>query len=403
MAKILSKLKENPDNPRTISKDKFEKLKENIVKFPKMLELRPIVYNKKFIALGGNMRLKAIKELQSENKLKVKESYFKKAETLTEQEQKDFIILDNQEFGDWDMDLLANSWDMTELLDLGFDEKDLIGLTFGDSKTEEELDDAPEPKKTAISKLGDLFLLDDRHRVLCGDSTIKEDVEKLMDGKKADIVFTDPPYGMNLDTDYTKMPIARSGAKPIKHKKVIGDNEDFNSDLIMTIFNNFGYCEEIFIWGADYFAEILQNKNNGSWIVWDKRVDEKFDKMFGSCFELCWSKAKHKRMIARFNNTLFSGESDAKNKVHPTQKPIKLILWFYDYYSLQNKILTADLFLGSGSTLIACEQTNRICYGMEIDPIYIDVILRRYHNLYPDKEIKCLNRKDFNFNKLFNV
>ena len=121
---IIDKLKENPDNPRTISKEKFEKLKNNIAKFPKMLELRPIVYNKKNIVLGGNMRLKAIRELLAENKIKLKDSYFKKAESLTESEQQQFIVLDNQEFGDWDFDSLANLFNTDELLDWGFENKD---------------------------------------------------------------------------------------------------------------------------------------------------------------------------------------------------------------------------------------------------------------------------------------
>ena len=90
---------------------------------------------------------------------------------------------------------------------------------------------------------------------------------------------------------------------------------------------------------------------------------------------------------------------DSKTKEHPTQKPTRLCIWFINKFKKENDLIV-DLFLGSGSTLIACEQTNRICYGMEIDPIYIDVILRRYHNLYPEKEIKCLNRES-DFNKLF--
>ena len=133
----LDKLKENPDNPRTISKEKFEKLKNNIAKFPKMLELRPIVYNKKNIVLGGNMRLKAIRELLTENKIKLKDSYFKKAESLTESEQQQFIVLDNQEFGDWDFDSLANLFNTDELLEWGFDEKNL-GI---DDKQKKDLSD----------------------------------------------------------------------------------------------------------------------------------------------------------------------------------------------------------------------------------------------------------------------
>lgn len=122
---LIDRLKENPENPRTISKEKFEKLKNNIQNFPKMLELRPIVYNKDFIVLGGNMRLKAIKELLTEKKIKLKDSYFKKAESLTKEEQDKFIVLDNQEFGDWDFDSLANLFNTDDLIEWGFDEKNL--------------------------------------------------------------------------------------------------------------------------------------------------------------------------------------------------------------------------------------------------------------------------------------
>ena len=150
----LDKLKENPVNPRTISKEKFEKLKNNIAKFPKMLELRPIVYNKKNIVLGGNMRLKAIRELAVENKIKLKDSYFKKAESLTEEEQNQFIILDNQEFGDWDFDSLANLFDTNELLEWGFDPKE-IGIF--DPATFDEQGKLDEKKKNKCPNCGTEF------------------------------------------------------------------------------------------------------------------------------------------------------------------------------------------------------------------------------------------------------
>jgi len=240
--------------------------------------------------------------------------------------------------------------------------------------------------------LGDLFEIGE-HRLFCGDSTDSDQVAKLMYGEKADMVFTDPPYGMSLDTDYTKMPIAPNGAKPLKHNKIKGDNDDFRPELIDTIFACFNYCKEIFIWGADYFAELLPNKNDGSWMVWDKRVDEKFDKMIGSAFELCWSKQKHQRKIARINNTLFSGEKDAQNKVHPTQKPIKLATFFFENWGNKND-LVADLFLGSGSTMVAAHQLNRKCYGMELDPKYCQVIIDRMRKLDPEIKIKR-NGKDY--------
>ena len=111
-------------------------------------------------------------------------------------------------------------------------------------------------------------------------------------------------------------------------------------------------------------------------MVWDKREDIKFDKMFGSGFELAWSKTKHKQKIYRYNNTLFSGNEEVRNKIHPTQKPTGMIVEVMNDFKAKNMIL--DLFLGSGSTLIACEKTKRKCYGMEIDPHYCDVIVKRW-------------------------
>jgi len=239
-------------------------------------------------------------------------------------------------------------------------------------------DDVPDVPIEPKTKLGDIYILGN-HRLMCGDSTSIDAVEKLMDGQLADMVFTDPPYGMALDTDYSKLPsIKKEGNK--KYSKIIGDNNDFSPELINTVFACFDYCKEIFLWGADYYAEHLPNKNGGSWVVWDKRCEEKFDKMIGSGFELCWSKAKHKRMLARINNTLFSGDSEARNKVHPTQKPIKLILWFFDYFSLKDKKNVVDLYGGSGSTLIASEKVGKNAFVMELDPKYCDVIVKRWED-----------------------
>ena len=241
------------------------------------------------------------------------------------------------------------------------------------------------------------------HRLLCGDSTDAATVERLMDGKKADLVFTDPPYGMNLDTDwsnaksdvkfYTEKGCKRHGNK---YNKIIGDNIDYDPAFI---FNNFEYCKEFFLWGADYYSERLLNKNKGSWIVWDKRSNEnteinyvkQLDKMFGSCFELCWSKNNHKREIVRIKWAgIFGTEKEPdkdKSRKHPTQKPVLLVEWFLNKYSQEFNICF-DPFLGSGSTLIACEKTNRICYGMEIDPHYCDVVIQRYVDYTGNNKLK---------------
>lgn len=377
----LSDIKSNPNNPRIIKDDKFHKLVKSIKEFPKMLEIRPIVVNQDMIVLGGNMRLKASKEAG------LKEVFIVKADDLTEEEQKQFIIKDNVGFGEWDWDMLANEWEAEELEEWGLDVPE---LTITEETASEEDDyEMPDEVQTDIV-LGDLFEIGE-HRLLCGDSTCSDTVAKLMNGEKADMVFTDPPYGMFLDTNYDKM-----FANDKNHKKtgerfenVKGDHNDFIPELINTIFASFNETKEIFIWGADYFAELIPERINGSWVVWDKRCDENMDKVSGNTFELCWSKQKHKRLVARI---LWSGhhgmyKDDTKSRVHPTQKPTELAKWFFNQWGKEND-LVSDLFLGSGSTMVASHQLKRKCYGMELDPKYCQVIVDRMKKLDPSLVIK---------------
>lgn len=209
---------------------------------------------------------------------------------------------------------------------------------------------------------------------------------------------------MNLNTDWTD---AKSKSqfyieKNVKehgnrYEKVIGDNDDFKPELINTIFDNFDYCKEIFIWGADYYPELLKDYKSGNMYVWDKRSNEdtdieyveQSDKMFGSQFELCWSKNKHRKQIARVKWAgIFGTEKEFdRARVHPTQKPTELAKWFISRYSKENDIVV-DIYGGSGSTLIACEQLNRKCYTMELDPHYVDVIIQRWENYTGKKAVK---------------
>jgi len=292
---------------------------------------------------------------------------------------------DEQEYADVQSDNAIASWaelDLSginsDLGDLGPDfDIELLGLKdftieVADKDPGCDEDDVPDVKEP-ISKPGDLYVLGGRHRLLCGDSTNIQHVELLMDGQRSDMVFTDPPYGMNLDTDYSKMSTTSKD-----YRKVIGDNSDFDPGII---FGEFDYCGEIFLWGADYYAERLIDKNKGSWIVWDKctesGIDTDWSGKFGSEFELCWSKSKHQRSIVRkLTATGFFARGDEK-KIHPTQKPVKLAEWFIEKFG-KDKNNIADLFGGSGSTLIACEKTNRNCFMMELDAHYIDVIVSRY-------------------------
>lgn len=381
----ISEVKQNPNNPRTIRDDKFERLVTSIKAFPEMLNIRPIVVNNDMIVLGGNMRLKACREAG------LKQVPIIVADELTEAQQREFIIKDNVSGGEWDWSALTNEWDTEQLNDWGLDIPN-----FEPEQVLEAVEDdyeVPDEIQTDIV-LGDLFEIGE-HRLLCGDSTDSDAVAKLMNGEKADMVFTDPPYGMKLNADYSEMSNNSTFAKEKgikngkKYDNVIGDHNDFTDELINTIFACFNDCKEIFIWGADYFAELLPTKNEGSWIVWDKRVDENFDKMYGSAFELCWSKNKHKREIARIRwASAFGTEKEFDHKRHhPTQKPTELASWFFNKWGNQ-KDLIADLYLGSGTTMITAHQLNRKCYGMELDPKYCQVIIDRMLKLDPTLEIK---------------
>ena len=295
---------------------------------------------------------------------------------------KAYALADNRssELAEWDekilstqlLDLDGMGWDIEAL---GFERLPLRDLDEGQE------DVIPEPPVEPKTKLGDIYQLG-RHRLMCGDSTNKASVERLMDGTKADMVFTDPPYGMDLDTDYTKM---GDGGK--KHDKVIADNKQFNAQFLMQMFD---YCDEIFLWGADYYIETLnrQYPDLGSWIIWDKYSDANrnglLDGRFGSSFETCWSKTKHKREIARvLVTTNYTARGD-ETRIHPTQKPVALAQWFFERWAKDGTNIV-DLFLGSGSTLIACEQTGKTCFGMELDPKYCDVIVTRWETLTGQK------------------
>ena len=306
-----------------------------------------------------------------------------------DEKRKQLAIMDNStsDSSEFDLDSLQADFDVEQLQDWGLD------VEF-ESLEEKEIieDEVPEEVETKC-KLGDIWQLGN-NRLMCGDSTSITDVEKLMDGAKADMVLSDPPYGMHLDTDFSdcvgslKSIGKKNNTKGNKYNAVIGDNDDFTPELINTFWVNFNYVKEVFLFGADYYAELLPNKNDGSWLVWDKRKESQADAI-GSEFELIWSKNKHKRRMLRFDWFGFLSSKDpkeARNRVHPTQKPTSLLAEIIKQWG-ENANLIVDLFGGSGSTLIACEQLNRKCYMMELDPKYCDVILQRWENLTGKKAV----------------
>ena len=384
---LINEIKPNPNNPRICKDHKFKQLVKSIQDFPQMLELRPIIIDENNMVLGGNMRLKACIEAG------LKDVPVKQAKDLTEEQKKEFIVKDNVGYGEWDWDDLANNWNVEELTEWGLD---IPNFDINNLEAEEDDFAVPNGGTETDIVLGDLFEIGE-HRLLCGDSTDSDQVAKLMNGQKADMVFTDPPYGMFLDTDYSKIKgtensIGFKGNKTgNKYDKIIGDNEDFTPELINTIFASFPKTKEIFIWGADYFVDLLPNYGkDGSWLVWNKRSSEAQQRGIGNCFELCWSLNKHKRFVLDFEWFGFLSKDDpneARNRQHPSMKPSKLISRMINEFCKDATIIV-DIFLGSGTTMLATHQLKRKCYGMELDPKYCQVIVDRMKKLDPNLIIK---------------
>jgi DNA modification methylase len=367
----ITDLSQDPANARTHDERNLATITASLRRFGQQ---KPIVVDTSGVVRAGNGTLAAAKALGWDS-VEVVETDLQGSEATA------YAIADNRtaELAGWDDEVLAATLgaiaadDPDLLAAAGYDEKELEQLmaeTFGEVVE----DDVPEPPADPITKPGDLWALGE-HRVLCGDSTKAEDVERVMGGAVADLVVADPPYGMNLDTDYSKLPSTKAEGNK-NYEPVFGDDADFDYREIKLPQHSEGFW-----FGADYYARTLPQ--GGSWIVWDKRVEEQFDKMFGSAFELIWSIARHKREIIRHNCTLFSGNNEARGRVHPTTKPTAVIAWIIKRYGGRGIIL--DPFLGSGTTLIAAEQLNRKCYGLEISPAYCDVIIQRWENLTEQK------------------
>ena len=377
----IGDIKPYKNNAKIHTAEQIEQIKKSIEEFGMN---DPIgIWGKDNIIVEGHGRLIACLDLGYDEVPVIR------LDDLTDEQRRAYTLIHNQTTMNtgFDIDILNEELQNIDLdmSDFGFDieideieeEKEII---------EDEVPDVPEEPK---AKLGDIYQLGN-HRLMCGDSTSVDDVEKLMNGNKADMVFTDPPYGMNLDSSFGGMSYNPNAQYKVKknYSDVIGDKDDFKPELITTVFDNFGYCKEIFLWGADYFAELLPNKNNGSWLVWDKRAKIEDLEWTTSEFELCWSKNKHHREILRhtWHGLVGLSSEDTKKRIHPTQKPISMIIECFNKWG-KDKINVVDLFGGSGSTLIACEQLNRNCYMMELDPKYIDVIIERWEQFTGKKAV----------------
>jgi len=372
----ISDIRPNPDNPRTISDAKMEKLVASIREFPEMLEMRPIVVSADMMILGGNMRLEACRQAG------LKKVPVIKASDLTPDQQREFIIKDNVGFGAWDWGTLAEDWDTNELSDWGLDIPDSI-LAKGESEDDEY--DVPEDIETGIV-CGDVITIGP-HRLVCGDARLQEDCQKLFGDHMADLVITDPPYNV----DYTG-----------KTKDALKIDNDKMSD------------EDFFQFLYDFFVSIMcYTKGGGIWYVWHadsegynfRRAMTEAGLTIRQC--LVWVKdafvmgrqdyqwqhepclygwkegAAHSWYGDRRQTTLLEFDRPKRSESHPTMKPVPLIGHQMRNSSKVGDII-ADPFLGSGTTMVAAHQMGRICNGMEIDPQYCAVVIDRMRTLDPE-------------------
>ena len=364
----IEQVKPYTKNPR-----KNDRAVELVAKSIKEFGFRnPIILDKNGEIIAGHTRLKAAE------KLKLKEVPVIRAEDLTEEQVKAFRIMDNKssEKAEWNMELLKE-----ELIELqkedfrleltGFSFKELGGILENEIVEDiVEVNAYERAKSKTKIKQGEIYQLGD-HRLMCGDATEKEDVGTLMGKNKADLLLTDPPYGNLIITD-KKGRVGKSNIAECQEYHKYKNEGDFDIEPLLKFVDE--YCEKKVIFGGNYFAHLLPITT--SWICWDKRAG---DHSWFSDFELAWTNLGIPARLFKitWQGMIREGESGKRN--HPTQKPIKLFAEIIRLSKTTGDIL--DLFGGSGSTLIACEQLNRKCFMLELDPVYCQVIIDRWQKL----------------------
>jgi DNA modification methylase len=383
---LINEIKPNPNNPRIIKDIKFKQLVKSIQDFPQMLELRPIVIDENNMVLGGNMRLKACIEAGLTDVPVIH------ANNLSEEKKKEFIVKDNVGYGEWNWDDLANNWDAQELTDWGLD---IPNFDVNNLEAEEDDFAVPDGGTETDIVLGDLFEIGE-HRLLCGDSTDSDQVAKLMNGQKADITFSSPPYNVG------KTPNGNE-------QKYLNDNDNKTSNEYVELLDNYSKNALLF---SDYLFSNIQSLSGNKIaliehlynlrsiyadvMIWDKQTAEPAmaRKVLNSRFEYVYIFSNEaKRTIGKrdFRGTidnifsLNSRQGKEYAKIHKATFPIQLPSLFIENFTESSVI---DLFCGTGTTMVASHQLKRKCYGMELDPKYCQVIVDRMKKLDPSLIIK---------------
>jgi len=373
-------------NPRELTQDQHKDLKDSITRFG---FVDPLIVNthkeRKNILVGGHQRLKIAKELGYKDVPCVEVD-------LSPDQEKELNVRLNKNTGQWDWDALANNFDVGELLEWGFSEDELQFLEPEVQGLTDD-DDVPEVEE-AITQQGDLWILGE-HRLLCGDGTIKQNVDKLLDGKNIDLILTDPPYCSGGFQESGKS--VGSVGTDAKHKIIVNDRLSTRgyTALLKTVFTN---INPNFIYAFTdwrmwvYLFDIFESSTFSvkSMIAWDKGTAG-MGRGWRAQHELimwgCKITPPYDRKWGGAGNVINTKRTG--NNLHTTEKPVELIESLILNTPFAKTI--ADPFIGSGTTLIACEKTNRKCFGMEIDPHYCDVIVKRWEDYTGNKAERIEN------------
>jgi len=360
----ISSLQSDHKNARRRTDRSSSLIKESISRYG---AARSIVIDEENRILAGNGTIEGAKAAGIKNVRIIEtdgdEIIAVKRTGLSEDEKVGLALADNRtsDLSEWDQEMLHQ---LSEEHDISawFTQEDLDELLSVDkldpAEGNTDPDDVPEPPEDPTTKPGDLWILGN-HRLLCGDSTNPQHVERLMDGKKAELLLTDPPYGIGACSHQGSK---KNGWKQYGNK---GWDASIPSDDWMTI--ALTIAPEKIIWGGNYFADKLPASQ--CWLVWDKGQRD-FSLADG---ELAWTSFDKALRI----KTISRASALKDGKVHPTQKSVELFEWCLSFADG----LVLDLFGGSGTTLIACEKTRRHCRMMELDPAYVDVIVKRWEDL----------------------
>ena len=342
--------------------------------------------------IAGHGRLQAAQKLGLDTvpciELKHLSAYQKRAYIIADNKTSDLATWDN-EILSLELADLANG--DTDLSDLGFDQKELEKLIPATTEGLTDADDVPEPPVEPTCKLGDIWHLG-RHRLMCGDCTDSDTVNKLMCGEKVDMIFADPPYGVSYASKNEFLNDQDEGHRIQVEIKNDHLTLDETGVLWANTFKNWTdrlaeyscYYIATSHMGDLFFMMMLMMNNNGfpikHCLIWNKNnhVLGRCDYMYKHEPILYGWKNKHKfYKNGSQNKSVIDIDKPLKNDLHPTMKPVELVENFILNSTLEN-MLVSDPFLGSGTTLIACEKTNRTCYGLELDPHYCDVIINRW-------------------------